>query len=94
MAGAHLWFVECAGETVAEIPDLPADHSHARLGYRVTTAVFSVVDAVFLRPLSYPNSDRLVRILESVPADETSLGVPEVGEAAISCEREAPSLFL
>jgi putative ABC transport system permease protein len=35
------------------------------LGIGATTAIFSVVDAVMLRPLPFPNSDRLVRIYES-----------------------------
>jgi predicted permease len=38
------------------------------LGIGATTAVFSVVDAVLLRPLPYPGSDRLVRIVERLPA--------------------------
>ena len=38
------------------------------LGIGATTAVFSVVDAVLLRPLPYPDSDRLVRIVERLPA--------------------------
>ena len=35
------------------------------LGIGATTAIFSVVDGVMLRPLPFPNSDRLVRIWES-----------------------------
>jgi predicted permease len=37
------------------------------LGLGATTAIFSVVNAVLLQPLPYPNSDRLVRIVETVP---------------------------
>jgi putative ABC transport system permease protein len=38
------------------------------LGIGATTAIFSVVDAVLLQPLPYPDSDRLVRIVENVPS--------------------------
>ncbi len=37
------------------------------LGIGATTAVFTVVDAVLLRPLPYPESDRLVVVRESNP---------------------------
>src|SRR5512143_1641941 len=41
------------------------------IGLGATTAIFSVVDAVLLRPLPYAQADRLVQIVENVPAEES-----------------------
>ncbi|HJX27339.1 MAG TPA: permease prefix domain 1-containing protein, partial [Thermoanaerobaculia bacterium] len=47
------------------------------LGIGATTTIFSVLDAVVLRPLPYPEPDRLMRIWESNPqTDQFSVSDP------------------
>jgi putative ABC transport system permease protein len=46
------------------------------LGIGATTAVFSVVYGVLLRPLPYPNADRLVQISEEHPGAVSSMQRP------------------
>ena len=48
------------------------------LGIGATTALFSVVDAVLLRPLPYPNPDRVATVMEASPAknEKVSLIAP------------------
>jgi predicted permease len=45
------------------------------LGIGATTTVYSVVSAMLLRPLPYNDADRLVRIVENVPAEESPSGL-------------------
>jgi predicted permease len=42
------------------------------LGIGANAAIFTVVNAVLLRPLPFPNSDRVVRIFENLPPDNGS----------------------
>lgn len=47
------------------------------LGSGATTSIFTVVHGVLLQPLPYRDSDRLVRIVEHVPAGESVTGQAE-----------------
>ena len=48
-------------------------------GVSTTTAMFSVVDAVLLKPLPFPNADRLVTVMESNPARTQSISLVAPG---------------
>ena len=56
-------FVKNPGFTIAVVAALA-------LGIGADTAIFSVVNAVLLKPLSYPDSDRIVQILLTGPGGE------------------------
>ena len=50
------------------------------LGLGATTAIFSVLYAVMLRPLPYAGADRMVRITETMRGAETSVGPGQFAE--------------
>src|SRR5262245_54433637 len=47
------------------------------LAIGANTAIFSIVDSVLLKPLPYQDPDRLVRLVENVPAEESFSGAPQ-----------------
>jgi putative ABC transport system permease protein len=54
------------------------------LGIGVATGVFSIVNGVLLRPLPYPDADRIVRVFETAPAAQggelRSIAIPTLAD--------------
>src|SRR5437588_12145260 len=46
------------------------------LGISVNAAIFSVVNALLLKPMAYKNSGRMVRLVMNAPASESPTGRP------------------
>jgi putative ABC transport system permease protein len=60
------------------------------LGIGATTAVFSVVYGVLLRPLPYPAADRLVRLSEEHPGAVSPLRMPMLSNLTYHAWNQAP----
>lgn len=61
------------------------------LGIGATSAMFTLVDGILLRPLPYPNADRLVRVIQSYP--EKGLDTWGISEQNIALYRDRSSDF-
>jgi putative ABC transport system permease protein len=78
-AGARSWLLDIAPDLRYAVRTLRAAPGFAMiavltlgLGLGATTAIYSIVETILLRPLPFPESDRLVRVLEHSPGE----GVP------------------
>lgn len=58
------------------------------LGIGVNTAIFSVVEAALLRPLPFPESDRLVRLYEAFDQPDTRANTLNLSELTVQQWRE------
>ncbi|HEY0510457.1 MAG TPA: ABC transporter permease, partial [Thermoanaerobaculia bacterium] len=61
------------------------------LGIGATTAIFSLVSGILLKPLPYPQPDRLVRLLQSYP--EKGLDTWRLSQASFALYREQNHFF-
>ena len=61
------------------------------LGIGATTAMFTLVNGILLRPLPYPNADRLVRLIQSYP--EKGLDTWGISQVNIALYRDRGTDF-
>ena len=61
------------------------------LGIGATTAIFSLVSGILLRPLPYPEPDRLVQLLQSYP--EKGLDTWRLSQANLALYRDQNKVF-
>ena len=61
------------------------------LGIGATTAMFTLVNSILLRPLPYPNADRLVRLIQSYP--EKGLDTWGISQQNIALYRDRATDF-
>src|ERR1700691_6605279 len=64
------------------------------LGIGANTAIFTVVNAVLLKPLTYPEPDRMVQFLNTFPQGNSPVGSPvdfKTWKAQTTVFRDVPS---